>query len=81
MNASKETISGDDVWAVLSSAPKIYVANGKKIIEYSPAEAEKDEVMKKVTGRTGNLRAPSLRIGDTYYIGFNQDLYDKIQQL
>ena len=57
------------------------MASGRKILEYVPKDADKEEMLGKVSGRTGNLRAPSLRIGDTYYIGFNQELYEMIQQL
>ncbi len=80
-NASKETISGDKVWELLKDAPEIHVASGKKTIVYDPKTAEKDELLKKVTGRTGNLRAPALRIGKNYYIGFNESLYQQIASL
>ncbi len=80
-NASKETISGDEVWDLLKDAPEIHVASGKKIIDYNSKTADKEELLKKVTGRTGNLRAPALRIGKKYYIGFNETLYEQIASL
>lgn len=81
VNAAKETISGDDVWNLLKNAPTIFVASGKKIIEFSPGTADKEELLKKACGRTGNLRAPTLKIGDNYYIGFNETMYDNIAEL
>mgnify|MGYP001821994382 CR=1 FL=1 len=81
VNAAKETVSGDDVWALLENAPVVYVASGKKILEYDPKTADREELLKKVTGRTGNLRAPALRVGETYYIGFTVELYEKIGSL
>lgn len=62
----------------MQTADKIVVASGKKTLEYDPGTADKDEVLKKITGRTGNLRAPSLRIGNVYYIGFNVDMYESM---
>lgn len=81
VNAAKETVSGDDVWSLLEGASTIYVASGQKILEFKPGEADREEVLKKVTGRTGNLRAPALKVGNDFYIGFNVGLYDKVASL
>lgn len=40
-----------------------------------PGENDRDEILAKCTGRTGNLRAPVLRRGDVLYIGYNDELY------
>lgn len=40
-----------------------------------PGEIGRDEILVKVTGRTGNLRAPVLRRGDVLYVGYNDELY------
>lgn len=79
MNAAKDTISGEDkVWRLVAHAAKVVVASGKKIFEYDPFAADKQELLAKISGRTGNLRAPTLRIGDTFYIGYNAELYQRI---
>jgi hypothetical protein len=75
VNAAKATISGGEVWDLVSGADKIVVTSGRKILEYDPAQDNKEEIIAKISGRTGNLRAPALRIGSTYYIGFNEALY------
>jgi len=54
------------------------VANGKKVEEFVPGENDRDEILAKVTGRTGNLRAPVLRRGDVLYIGYNDELYSLV---
>lgn len=74
-------MSGDDVWSLLAEAPVVYVASGQKILEFKPKEADREEFLKKVTGRTGNLRAPALRIGTEFYVGFNSDLYERVASL
>lgn len=78
MDAKKETYSGEDVWQLVQGAQKLVVASGQKTLEYEPASADKEEVLKKITGRTGNLRAPTLRIGEVFYIGFNVGMYEEL---
>ena len=63
---------------MLGEAEKIYVTSGKKILEFDPATADREELLTKVTGRTGNLRAPALRRGDVFYIGYNDELYETL---
>ena len=78
VNAAKDTLKRDEAWDLLAGAEKIYVTSGKKIIEFAPESAEKEELLKRATGRTGNLRAPALRRGATYYIGYNDELYETL---
>lgn len=53
------------------------IGKGKKYQEFQPVAPNKDAVIKAATGRTGNLRAPALAIGDKLVIGFNADMYEK----
>ncbi len=62
----------------MAAATRIYIASGKKILEYRPTAAGKEEIMAKIVGRTGNLRAPTIRRGTTLYIGYNTDLYQHL---
>lgn len=62
----------------MRTAEKIVVARGQKTLEYDPGSADKEELLKKITGRTGNLRAPTLRIGNVYYVGFNVTMYENL---
>lgn len=77
MNAKTQTYSGEEAWEVVAGADKVYVASGKNIIEFDPATAEKEQMLKLITGRTGNLRAPTLKRGNNLYIGYNVDMYDR----
>lgn len=78
VNAKQETFNGEEAWNVIAGSSKVYVASGKKIIEFDPATADKKEMLKKITGRTGNLRAPALKRGDVFYIGYNAEIYDNL---
>ncbi len=61
---------------MLKSASSIRIAKGKKVEEFTPADG-REVVMKKAMGPSGNLRAPTYRVGDDYIIGFNEDLYNQ----
>jgi len=54
------------------------VASGKKIVEFEPDTANKEDMLKKITGRTGNLRAPTLKCGNIFYVGYNTDMYEQL---
>ncbi len=64
---------------MIAGAKKVVVASGKKILEFDPATTDKEDLIKKITGRTGNLRAPALKMGDVYYIGFNVEMYENLK--
>ena len=61
---------------MLKSAKSIRIAKGKKYEALSPADG-REVVMKKAMGPSGNLRAPTYKVGDDYIIGFNDDLYNE----
>lgn len=76
MNTKSQSFVGEDAWQLVAGADKIYVAGGKSIVEFAPATTDKKEILAKITGRTGNLRAPTLRRGNVFYVGYNTALYD-----
>ena len=41
-------------------------------------DAKLSEVTGKMLGPTGNLRAPTLRVGKTTLVGFNEEAYDSV---
>ncbi len=55
------------------------VARGKKVLSFKmKTEApEDDELLKLMLGRSGTLRAPTLRRGKTLLVGFNADAYQQ----
>ncbi len=78
INAKNQVYAGEEAWNVIAGAEKIYVAAGRKITEFCPASADKDELLKKITGRTGNLRAPTLKCRGEFYIGYTDDMYNRL---
>jgi hypothetical protein len=71
-------IGPDQVWSFLQDASTVHVASGQKTLTFKPDSSNKEELINKATGRTGNLRAPALRIGDDLYIGFNVAMYEDL---
>ncbi len=75
VEARKQKIEGDDAWAILGAAKELIVGRGKKFQVFDPAKDDRDEILKVCLGRTGNLRAPTLKIGDRVVVGFNDEMY------
>ena len=71
-------LAGDAAWRLVVNSGKILVASGRQVDELDPAVMSGDEVLAKITGRTGNLRAPALRRGTTFFIGYNDALYEML---
>ena len=53
------------------------MAKGKKVQRFAVVADEQEEVLKSALGPTGNLRAPTYRVGDDFVIGFNPELYQE----
>ena len=77
VEARKQKIEGDDAWQLLGGSREIVVGRGKKFVIFDPASDAKQEILKVSLGRTGNLRAPTLKIGNRLIVGFNDDMYNK----
>ena len=75
MTSRSWKIPADKAWDLLKNASTISVAKGKKIVKFDVATDDKDEILKRVMGPSGNLRAPTYRVGDKFVVGFNLDLY------
>jgi len=80
VNARKETLGASDAIDIAKTVSKIYAAKGKKVVYFDmKKDAPSDEELKKVmVGPTGNLRAPTLRIGKTLVVGFDEATYSKV---
>jgi hypothetical protein len=78
IDAKKEALQAEEVWERLQEAEKIFVAKGQKVQTYVPGLVIKDELMHDVLGRSGNLRAPTVQVGNTYYVGYNETMYEEL---
>ena len=62
---------------MLKSASRIRTGKGKRQQEWKPTADDKKEILKDVIGPSGNLRAPTWRIGNEFIVGFNTGLYEE----
>lgn len=53
------------------------MAKGKKTLTFDPRKDDLDEIAEVVMGRSGNLRAPSIKMGKTWLIGYSQEAYEE----
>ena len=66
--------------ALVRAATEVWVARGKKYVHWdmeqdAPAD---DEVLKRILGRSGTLRAPTLIAGKRMVVGFHAELYHQL---
>ena len=54
------------------------MAKGKKIVIFTLDETNREEILSAVMGRSGNLRAPTLKIGNLSLVGFNDEMYGEV---
>ena len=74
VSASKK-LGRKDAAEIAGAASKLIVAKGKKVSEFRAADKDSREAIEAMLGPTGNLRAPTLRVGKTILVGFNQETY------
>jgi len=53
------------------------VAKGKKVQSFDPRKDAAADIAAVALGPTGNLRAPALRMGKNWLIGFNEEAYSE----
>lgn len=77
VDARKESLSRAQALAVARSAKRLVVAKGAKVVSLDLAKdrPSDDALAELVIGRTGGLRAPSIRVGDALYVGFNAETF------
>lgn len=73
-DAGREALAGDAAWLLMAEASEILVAKGKKVLRLEP-QAGKETVLAAVLGRSGTLRAPTLRLGKRFLVGWSEALY------
>lgn len=77
VNASKERFGQEDLSEVFADANEVVVARGKKILRFQMKKEPPapEEFAKAVLGPSGNLRAPTIKTGKRWLVGFNEEAY------
>lgn len=76
VEARKVKIQKDQAWDMLRTADEIIVGRGGRFVVLRPSEAGRKDILDQCLGRTGTLRAPVLKIGRRFLVGFNRDMYE-----
>ncbi len=80
VNATKNRHGKKDALALASKAKKLIAAKGTKITELDLTKKPSDrEILALMLGPTGNLRAPTIRVGQTLYIGFPKEGFEGLK--
>ncbi len=82
--AVQETVSAnkklgrDDALAMARQAQRLIAAKGKKVtaVEMASDAPSDEELAKLMLGPTGNMRAPTLRVGETLVVGYNDQVFN-----
>lgn len=80
IDAKKQRYGAEEAVALLKGMSKMVVAKGKKVTEVNLKKdrPSDEDLAKLMLGPTGNLRAPTMKIGKTVLVGFNADAYSEI---
>ena len=71
-------LNDKDARSIAKESSKVWVAKGKKVDVFEMKSAKVGEVVEKMLGPTGNLRAPTMRIGKVTVVGFNEDAFSEV---
>ena len=80
-----ETVSANkklgraEALALARQAQHLIAAKGKKVtaVELAPDTPSDDELAKLMLGPTGNMRAPTMRVGQTLLVGYHDQVFSE----
>ena len=79
MNAAKVRKGRDAALELARSVKTVIVARGKKVLAFDMAAPPDDDTLATaLLGPTGNLKAPTLRVGETLLVGFGEAAYAQV---
>jgi arsenate reductase-like glutaredoxin family protein len=80
VDATKQRLGREEALKLARSVRRLVVARGKKTIQFDMRQdpPDDDTLAAHLLGPTGNLKAPTLRTGDTLLVGFGEDAYDQV---
>ena len=75
VHAGKAKLGRNEALRLAREADRVIVAKGKSVTTFDMKKSPPDDetLAKAMLGPTGNLRAPTVRVGRTLLVGFNAD--------
>ena len=79
VDATKTRFDSDEALALLAGVEKLVAMKGKRIetFDLKNSRPDDDTLLAHLMGPTGNLRAPTARVGRTLLVGFSEETYRK----
>jgi arsenate reductase-like glutaredoxin family protein len=79
-DAKRERKGRDEAIALARSAETVIVGKGKKMVTFDMKKEPPDDdaLAAHLLGPTGNLKAPTLRVGNTLLVGFSNEAYQQV---
>jgi arsenate reductase-like glutaredoxin family protein len=79
VDAKKQRFGADDLEGVLEGVRHLMVAKGKKIQRFDlEQDSVPEELHKAMLGPSGNLRAPTIKVGKQMLVGFHEEAYVEV---
>lgn len=77
-NATKVKHGPADALKMLRGIDTLIAMKGKRVVTFNLKKERPDDesLLAHLIGPTGNLRAPTVRIGTTLLVGFNEETYN-----
>jgi arsenate reductase-like glutaredoxin family protein len=79
-----ETIPASRKWQAsdasekLQGATRLVAMKGKKVTELNPKTDTVEDCVAAMLGPTGNMRAPTIKVGRTLLVGFNEEVFNEV---
>jgi len=83
IDAKKGTLDQEKALELTKNVDHIYATKGKKTIhlDLRSETPDEDALLQLILGPTGNLRAPTIRVGRVLLVGFDDQTYQKVLKL
>jgi len=79
-DARKDQLGREEALKLARSVKRVVAGRGKNVVTFDMTKSPpNDETLATyLLGPTGNLKAPTMRIGDTLLVGFNKGAYEQV---
>ncbi len=80
VDATKDKRGRNEALKLARSVARVVAARGKKVVVFDMTNdpPDDDTLAAHLLGPSGNLKAPTLRLGDTLLVGFGAEAYQQV---
>jgi len=77
-STGRDPVEGSAALSLLDGVRDLHVAKGKKVLHFdlTVERPSDDELLALLLGRSGKLRAPAIRAGTTFIVGYNPEILE-----